>query len=148
MNLVPATPGRSRWCLVASLCLACLIPMACGPSGPKLVKVRGRVTYQGKPVTKGTVAFQSTQPDRRNATGQIDPDGYYTLQTEAPGDGAEAGAYYVAIFSRDDVVLDYIPATPIPPKYLVPQKFENPEKSGIIKTVSYNGGAIDIDLKD
>ena len=148
MQLALATAGRSRRRLVAAIALACLLPIACGPSGPRMVKVRGRVTYQGKPVPKGTVSFQSTQPDRRNATGQIDPDGYYTLQTEVPGDGAEIGAYYVAVSARDDPVLDYTPPKPVPPKYLVPEKFENPQTSGLIRSVSPKGGPIDIELND
>ena len=50
------------------------------------------MTYEGKPVPKGTITFQADDPKGRNATGQIDPDGNYTLQTEKPGDGAHAWA--------------------------------------------------------
>ena len=104
------------------------------------------MTFQGKPVTKGTITFQASTPDHRNATGLIDADGNYTLQTEEPGDGAEVGGYFVAISSRDETVLDYIPKTPVPPKFLVPQKYENPETSGLMRTVPKGGGTIDFIL--
>jgi hypothetical protein len=138
-------PRRHRPFLIA---LALLTPIACGPSGPSMAKVHGRVMYLGKPVTKGTISFKATDPDRRNATGQIDADGYYTLQTENPGDGIEVGAYYVSISSRDDPVLDYIPATPVPPKYLVPAKYENPETAGLLKAVTRGGNEMNFDLTD
>lgn len=149
MSINPSVATRAwrRRCLFL-IVLTSLVPIACSPPGPKMVKVQGRVTYQGNPVPKGTVSFQSTQPDRRNATGEIDSNGYYTLQTELPGDGAEEGAYYVTIAARDNPVLDYIPKTPVPPKFLVPEKYEKPETSGIIQTVSRSSGAINLELKD
>jgi len=130
------------------IALAGLTGFSCSPSGPKMVKVSGRVTYQGKPVPQGTVSFQSTQPDRRNATGEIDANGYYTLQTEQPGDGAEEGAYSVTVSARDNPILDYIPKTPPPIKFLAPAKYEKPETSGIVQTVSRNNSTINLDLKD
>ena len=105
-----------------------------------MARVKGRVTYQGKPVPKGTITFQATAPEGRNATGQIDPDGYYTLQTEEPGDGALVGSYLVAISARDEAVLDYIPKKPIPPKFLVPAMYEDPAKSGLKRAIPRGGG--------
>ena len=132
----------------AWLALAVLVPMACGSSGPEMARVKGRVTYQGKPVPKGTITFQATAPEGRNATGQIDPDGYYTLQTEEPGDGALVGSYLVAISARDEAVLDYIPKKPIPPKFLVPAKYEDPAKSGLKRAVPRGGGTMDFELTE
>lgn len=110
--------------------------------------VHGRVTYQGKPVPKGTITFQASSPDRRNATGMIDPDGNYTLQTETAGDGVELGGYYVTISARDDVVLDYIPKTPVPPKFLIPKKYEDRETSALMRTVARGGSRMDFELTD
>ena len=45
---------------------------------PSLIPVKGKVTYKGQPLTKGTVRFE---PDGygRMATGKIQPDGTYVL---------------------------------------------------------------------
>lgn len=137
--------GRAAVLVVAIL--ASLVPTGCGRSGPKMAGVSGTVTYQGKPVPKGTITFQSDDPNGRNAVGSIDPDGSYTLQTEKPGDGALPGDYRVAISARDDEVLDYIPPKPIPPKRLVPEKYENPDTSGLKATVKSGRNDIPFDLK-
>jgi len=141
-------PGAGRRAVLSAFAIvATLIPSGCGRSGPEMARVTGSVTYHGKPVPLGMVTFQSDDPNGRNATGAIAPDGSYTLQTEEPGDGALLGEYRVAIDARDDVVLDYIPATPIPPKRLVPEKYENPDTSELKATVKSGRNEIAFDLK-
>src|SRR5205823_12586516 len=49
----------------------------CGGGGPKTALVRGTVTYKGKPVPNGTVTF--IPASGHHATGDIRPDGSYTL---------------------------------------------------------------------
>ncbi len=124
--------GRLRPLLIA---LASLAPIACGSSGPPMAQVKGRVTYLGKPVTKGTVTFQSSVPDGRNATGQIDSDGYYPSRRRIPAMGPSSAVTIVTIYSRDETILDYTPKTPPPIKFLVPKKYENPATSGLLRTV-------------
>jgi hypothetical protein len=113
-----------------------------------MASVYGKVTYKGQPVTKGSVTFQATTPEGRNATGQIDPEGNYTLQTENPGDGALLGDYVVTIYAHDEPVLDYTPKKPIPPKLLVPAKYEKPETSGLKATVKGGSNLISFALTD
>ncbi|WP_254053627.1 hypothetical protein [Singulisphaera sp. GP187] len=113
-----------------------------------MAPVSGKVTYQGKPVPKGTITFASLAPEGRNATGQLDSDGSYTLQTENPRDGALLGEYNVMIYAHDEVILDYIPRKPIPPKILSPTKYEKPETSGLKATVKSGSNTFDFDLKD
>jgi hypothetical protein len=146
----PAQMGRiaPRWIRFLVISVAALALTACGSTGPGMAQVSGKVTYNGNPVTKGTVSFQSTTPDGRNATGMIDPDGSYRLQTENPGDGALVGDYIVVISARDNPILDYIPKTPVAPKLLVPAKFENPATSGLKATVKSGSNPIDFPLKD
>ncbi len=143
-----AGPGVGvRAGLVAFVALA-FIPLACGPSGPEMAKVSGKVTYKGKPVMKGTVTFVATNPTRHNAVGQLDPNGSYRLQTEQPGDGAEVGDYDVTVYSHDDVILDYTPKVPVPPKILTPEKYENPKTSGLKRTVKSGSNTFDLELTD
>jgi hypothetical protein len=125
-----------------------LSPLACGTSGPEMARVAGKVTYQGKPVTQGTVTFQATSPGGRNATGLIDSSGNYTLQTENPGDGALLGDYLVTIYAHDEPILDYIPKTPVKPKLLVPAKYEKPGTSGLKATVHSGSNPINFELTD
>jgi len=113
-----------------------------------MAKVFGKVTYQGKPVPQGSITFQATSPGGRNATGQIDSDGNYTLQTENPGDGALLGDYIVTIYAHDEPILDYTPKVPIKPKLLVPAKYEKPETSGLKATVKAGSNPINFDLQD
>jgi hypothetical protein len=137
----------SRAGLLALAALA-MIPMSCGSSGPELAPVSGTITYNGKPVPKGTVTFASTEPGRRNATGQLNASGKYTLQTENPGDGAELGDYNVTVYAHDEKILDYKPKVPEPPKILAPEKYENPKTSGLKATVKRGSNNFDFPLKD
>jgi hypothetical protein len=135
--------------VVAFAVLACVVASpGCGESGPTMGRVGGKVTYKGQPVPKGTIAFQATSPGGRNATGTIAEDGTYTLQTENPGDGAIVGDYKVAVVARDDVILDYIPKKAPPPKRLTPEKYENPDTSGLTAKVEPGSNTKDFDLTD
>jgi hypothetical protein len=139
--------GTRRPALALWFALLALFPLACGQSGPEMASVSGKVTYNGKPVPKGAITFQAVDPSGRNATGAIEPDGSYTLQTEQPRDGALLGEYRVAISARDDEVLMYTPPKPIPPKRLVPAKYENPGTSELTATVKSGRNDIPFDLK-
>jgi hypothetical protein len=113
-----------------------------------MARVSGQVSYQGKPVMKGTVSFVATDPARRNATGLLDPNGRYTLQTEDRGDGAEVGDYDVTIYAHDEPVLDFQPKVPVKPKPLVPQKYEDPKTSGLKRTVKSGSNTVNFELTD
>jgi len=113
-----------------------------------MARVSGKVTYQGKPVPKGTVSFVSTDPGRRNATGQLDQNGNYRLQTEEPDDGAELGDYQVTLYSHEEPILDYRPKVPVKAQRLVPQKYEDPKTSGLKRTVKSGSNTFDFELTD
>ena len=140
--------GRRASFLALAAAAVALTPLACGRSGPEMARVSGTVTYKGKPVPKGTVSFVSTDPSRRNATGQLDPNGYYTLQTEEPGDGAEPGDYDVAVYAHEEKVLDYRPKVPVKAERLIPEKYENPKTSALKKTVKSGSNKFDLELTD
>lgn len=141
--------GLHRLIPTLFLSIAAIAPLwGCGSSGPEMASVRGVVTYDGQPVPKGLVSFQAVAADGRNATGLIQPDGSYELQTENPRDGALLGEYRVSISARDDEVLMYIPKKPTPPKRLVPQKYENPETSNLTATVASGSNTHNFELTD
>lgn len=141
-------PGRRGWaCLLATIALAST-PLACGRTGPEMAAVSGTVTYQGKPVPKGTITFVALNSGQRNATGQLDQQGFYRLQTEEASDGAEPGDYDVTIYSHDEKILDYKPRVPIKPVILAPRKYENPKTSGLKRTVKSGSNKFDFELTD
>jgi hypothetical protein len=140
--------GSARWSTPLVLAIvAAFFLHGCARSGPEMARVTGKVIYDGKPVPKGTISFLAVGPGGRNATGTLAPDGSYTLQTEQPGDGAQLGEYRVAISARDDTVLDYIPEKPVPPKRLIPEKYENPSTSELKATVVSGRNEIPFELK-
>jgi len=144
-------PAGTRFFVSCFTVILCLIIPACGESGPtmELGKVSGKVTYQGKPMTKGTVSFISTDRNRPNANGTITPDGTYTLHTPSFGSGAGLGDYDVMIGGIDPV--DYnvpLPGTPVPKSpEAIPKKYGDPKTSGLKETVKSGTNSIDFDLK-
>jgi len=146
--------------LIAS---AALLP-GCGgdPSKPKLGRVSGNVTYNGKPVPKGLVTFvPSSGPGTQTgqaATGEIGPDGSYTLSTFANGDGAVLGEHVVLVQAREEDPRIEGHGMPIPdakgrlnikpPKYLVPQKYATAETSPLRFTVKEGSNSFNIEVQD
>jgi hypothetical protein len=96
----------NRNSLVLPLGLTAALVFACGGCGVSsgqmspLVPVKGKVTYKGQPVSKGTVRFE---PDGygRPATGRLQTDGSFALGTNKEGDGVVAGEHRVSISGFD-----------------------------------------------
>jgi hypothetical protein len=110
----------------------------CGNSNPAQFQVKGKITLDAKPITKGTVEFI---PDGSKATkgpiafGVINPDGTYELKTFKDKDGAKAGFYKVGIQSFETVIFDPNSPTPAQPKPLIPIKFADAMTSGLFAEV-------------
>jgi len=125
---------------------------------PPLGKVSGKVTYNGKPVTKGSVIFTPVQgkggDTGQNAVGQLGSDGSYELTTFDTGDGAILGQHTVTVQadSKDINELNKIrPDGTVPyilPKPAIPEKYTNATKSPLRFTVSAGSNTYDIQLKD
>jgi hypothetical protein len=135
--------------------LGLLLPFAvtvpgCGSSGPEMARVRGRVTVKGQPLTRGTISFVATDPERPNATGQIGADGSYDLQTHEPGDGAQLGDYKVTVSDEDTgQILDYIPKKKMPErKSLIAEKYGSVDTTELKMTVKRGSNTRDFDLTD
>ena len=127
------------------------------PTMPKLGKVHGKVTYEGKPVDSGTVTFNPILgkggETGQNATGQIESDGSYEMTTFNTGDGAILGQHVVAVVVREkgsenqgkpkpDSTIDYTM-----PKIVTPSKYVSVETSPLRYTVREGDNTFDIDLK-
>ena len=111
------------------------IVLGCGKSGPELAPVRGKVTLDGQPLTRGHVG---TMPSAgRGARAIIQPDGSFELHTYGDNDGARVGTHKVGIAAYDE-------SGPRGPeseygKLLVPKHYTNPETSGLTIEVTSDG---------
>jgi hypothetical protein len=124
------------------------------------VKVAGLVTYRGVPLKSGRIRFVPLPiagKQVRVAYGTVDAYGQYYMSTYAQGDGVVEGDYRVVVESReepppdDDVVKHRTKGggvTVQQPKSLIPERYANPEASGLTAHVGPGRNAIDFDLKD
>jgi hypothetical protein len=65
----------------------------CGPGGPPIGQVEGRVTFKGKPVTEGTVSFANDAGHGGEAP--LDKDGRYVVKNRQGG--LPVGDYVVTV---------------------------------------------------
>jgi len=128
--------------------MSALAATGCGSGGPTMGRVSGTVTFQGKPVEKGTVTFISTDGERPNATGDI-KGGSYTLQTTEPGDGAVVGDYKVIISDIDpNIANTELPGMKVKtPKSALPKKYHNADTSGLTVKVESGSQTKDFELQ-
>ena len=92
----------SRWARAATaLCVGSLLVVltGCG-SGAATADVSGKVTYEGKPVTGGSIGFTPIGSGEGNAGkaggGMVGADGSYTISTYGENDGAVIGKHRVS----------------------------------------------------
>ena len=119
--------------------LAGLFLFAAGCAGggvvlPRTYPVKGTVVFKGgKPMTAGTVQFNSADDPLLRVMGTIGPDGTFTLTTvkdNAKADGAPAGEYRVLVIppmvsdARDKVPAGHKGVAPIdlPKRYRIEER--------------------------
>ncbi len=85
--------------LVSLVCYGCGSPSeALAPSPP--VPVKGKVTYRGKPLSKGEITLMPTDGGQQ-ARGTIQSDGTFVLRTFKDEDGALIGVHAVSVTGTD-----------------------------------------------
>lgn len=116
---------------------AALVPLVvgCGPQGPKLYPVSGKVTLKdGTPVKYGHVILHA-DASQGNSTNEVAQgtirNGEYTINT-GMRPGAVAGAYKVSIEAADEVD----EKNPYFTKWFAHEKYVNPETSGLKMVVA------------
>lgn len=127
-------------------------------SGPRPVPAAGMLTYNATAVPDATISLIPNDPSQPGAVARSDSTGAFKLTTGDRGEGAMPGDYKVSVTA---IVYEggenpgsveegnYNPnAKPATPKYIVPQKFSNPETSGLTLTIPPEGTTdIKLDLK-
>jgi hypothetical protein len=122
---------NDRWMWVAALLVAC-----CGCSkGSNLAEVRGRVTYDGQPVSQMKVELDPVGKGRQSV-GYTDERGEYEIQYTMNQSGALIG--------RHTVVLQHYPE-PSQKSVSVPEKYS---KSEVEFEVHGGSNRLDIELKN
>jgi len=87
---------KSANVFVPALALVFLLSLCgCDSGGPKIVKVSGTLTRNGKPVPNLEVYFMPTQG--RNSVGMADDQGRFSLGYTADQDGALVGTHTVFV---------------------------------------------------
>lgn len=109
--------------------LLVLLASACS-TGPRLTKVTGTVTYEGVPLTNGSISFVSDSGGE-NAAGIINARGKYTLSTHQPGDGVAPGTYQVCISSFETLP----EMKQNSGKRAIPERYFDVRRSGLTTTV-------------
>jgi hypothetical protein len=122
---------------------------------PKLGKVHGKVTYNGKALDGGRVLFTPASgkggDSGQNASGEINSDGTYEMTTFNTGDGAILGQHIVTVVVQKGEMPKPDANSHIKyelPKNLVPSKYATADKSPLKCTVVPEGTKFDIELKD
>jgi hypothetical protein len=123
----------------------------CGGSSDGLAVVKGKITYNGKPVPNGTVNFLPDDGNKPSATGEIQADGTYALQTflgSRPSEGAVIGKHKVVVVAMQDMATR-LPEerSPLPPP-IVPIKYTSPATSDLAAQVEDKENTINFDLQD
>ena len=112
-----------------SVFLLLLLPLlaGCGDSRPRRVPVAGQVLIDGEPLRTG---FVRVIPDNaRPATGQIDRDGRFRLETFEGEDGCVLGTHRVEIIAKQSQGYTAI-------KWLTPQKYQDATTSELTVEVT------------
>ena len=128
-----------------------LFMRGCGGSGEGLAIVKGKISYKGKAVPNGTVNFLPEDPNKPSATGEIQADGSYAMQTylgSRPSQGAVIGKHKVVIVAMQDMA-SRLPEERVPlPPPIVPIKYTSPATSDLTAQVEDKVNTIDFDLQD
>jgi hypothetical protein len=147
---------RIRILLVAGLGLAASIA-GCSrdPNLPKLGKVYGKVTYDGKPLDAGRIVFTPATgkggETGQSATGEINSDGSYEMTTFNTGDGAILGQHIVTVVVQKGELPKPDKNGQIKyqvPKNDAPSKYATADKSPLRCTVVETPTEFNIELKD
>ena len=126
-------------------------------------RVHGKVTYNGKPVTFGSVLFMPVEAPKEGsiqpASGSILPDGTYELASQSTP-GAILGEHKVLVIAVDGGKSEDQPKnadnSPSPAnkktvrayKSAIPKKYSEPTATPLVRKVAKGDNTIDIDLVD
>lgn len=135
-----------RYRVWASTCFAALMLAAAG-CGPSQATVSGKVTLRGKPVTAGTVMFVGN--NNQIATGKLDEQGHY-VAPRVPMGSLKVAVQTLRPEQLQSMANQSKEASALPSRLAnlvpVPQKYTDPETSGLTCQVNQAQQEYNIDL--
>ena len=141
---------NDRAAFVLVIAVALWLP-GCGGRGVEQVQVTGRVTLDGQAMPgPGTLFFNPVEASGsaplRPGSAEFGPDGKYTAGAFEKGDGLLPGTYRVAVQCWETVSTS---EERNDSKSFLPQKFGDPEASGLTLVVEPGAGSMtqDFDLR-
>jgi hypothetical protein len=130
-----------KWCpRTAILALgSCLLTtcVGCGDGRPRRVRVSGQVLIDGEPLTVGNIRVVPS--DARAASGQIGPDGRFTLTTFEPDDGCVPGTHSVLVTAYETISGSAI-------RWMAPLDYRDLDMSEVTVTIDKATDSLVIDL--
>jgi hypothetical protein len=128
----PIAGCRHPYGIVFIVSLALLVGCNTGDRN-EIARVRGTVTLDGKPYSKGGSVFFQPKSGGKMATAEIQADGSFELTTYSSGDGASVGPNLVMIMPPvapvDELTEGVAPAAAPAP---FPKKYEAVSTSGLM----------------
>lgn len=140
-------------CTVLSfVCVILLSTYGCGDGHPKRSIVTGTVTYNGKPLSIGSLVFVPVGGGP-SAQGKIDRNGFYEMGTFDDDDGVIPGNYKIMITALTSPGGSGLPEDAVDgnagPVSVIPEWYGDLEKSGLQVTVKADEeNTIDLPLTD
>lgn len=142
-------------CRIRAIAVVILICMAPGCSNrPPMGQVKGTVTLDGRPLTKGSLTFEA--PGLRPATARVENGQIVEATTYDLGDGVPVGSHKVAASATADVADAAPGANPGDAKApklnymsgnsLIPTRYNDPGKSGLTAEVKKGANTLDFKL--
>lgn len=138
---------RQRFSSVAVAVFALTIPMGCGSKPALQNRILGTVYFHGEPLRGGMVVFIPDVEQGGSGSlvvGKIDPSGNYSINSSAEYPISE-GWHRVTVCGE--------PRQDAPSRYVslfrdVPNRYRNPELSGLKCELQLGSNRIDIHLED
>lgn len=139
--------------LFAVLAALALLAAGCGSDRPELARVKGTVTLDGKPLSKGTITFEAV--GKRPATGTIENGQITEVTTYDAGDGVPVGSHKIAI-SATEAPASAVVANPgeakapradyMTGKSLIPTRYNDPTASGLTAEIKSGENTVEFKL--
>ena len=139
-------PGCNLAAVRAALLIWAAALVGCGA---RTSAVQGVVLLDGKPLPNASVQFVP-QGAGRDATGQTDASGAFSMSTFQPGDGVVAGDYKVVIappigtpdptvYASNEEAMAAAAKAPPPKASSFPQQYTRPDQTPLKQTVPVSG---------
>lgn len=136
---------RRQWITLVGLLTGLLAGLGgCGPSGPKLEPVSGRILKDGQAMTNVAVALVP-EGSGIAAIGTADSSGTIVVQTNGRS-GAMQGKYKVGVTEPTRPMTPEALASGSPPPLSFHRKYESPQTSGFEFEVPPGGGKFEFSV--